>query len=383
MARTPVTQPETRDHEWFESGAGGDINDPPAAGLMGSGYTGTDIPDARDHNFLFREHDRLTRFFLQRGLPNWSSTETYQYGDFVRYVASGVAAIYMAIAPVVGAPPTTNIGLLTHEWDLVTGTTYGTPDTYVADDMPVQVWRNANGYRGNYIDRLGFMGGARVQNWVERWRGNESGVSFLKTDINWSAGAQVAGGSAVTDSPIATGQLTRALTLGISTGGTDAYALVSEMLSVFATSVDCALEGWVVTDPTSPANARHIFGLYSAGDFYAATNAFKGAAIYKAQGNANWQCITGDGVATGTPFDSGVSVTAATEYVFRIEWIGSSKSSAGANRVRFYIGGQFIKEMTTSLPTGGGISILAGIERDTGTVARTMTVRPLRFSSRF
>jgi hypothetical protein len=43
------------------------------------------LPPMEWMNGLFRRIDRATRYFLQRGLPEWSETETYPQGAYVQY----------------------------------------------------------------------------------------------------------------------------------------------------------------------------------------------------------------------------------------------------------------------------------------------------------
>jgi hypothetical protein len=385
MAKTPVTQPEPQDHEFFESGNPSDINDPPSAGLLGTGYVGAAIPDARDHNWLFREHDRLKRFYIQRGLPNWSASETYQVGDIVRY--SGMFLVCV-VAPTVGLSPLTNFNLAGRYWEPVPVSQFGT-NSAATDTTPIYRARNNQSYRGNGFDRLGFRDGPRVQNWDENWRGSEvlSATGVLeKTGIIWNTTVVGSGVGVSVDDP--TGPLhSRSAKIQILTGGSDECRLLSDPLSMFDDNVDAVIEGTFRTGANVDLQ-RISLGMVNIGtEFYGSTNAFIGGVLYKGNVDANLMAVCGDGTTLGTPVDTGVAMSANTTYDYRIEWIGSSQAPDGGPTrcMNFYLNGNRVAQFTANLPNGGGstsLSLVIAQKRDTGASARQISVLPMRFSAR-
>lgn len=385
MSRTPVTQPSPSDHEFFQSGDSGDINDPPSNSLIDGGYHNGDIPFGKDFNWFLREAERLKRFYIQRGLPNWSADETYQVGDVVRY---GNQFLVCVVAPPLATNPLTNFDLADRYWEEWFRSPFGT-DSSATDTSRIYRAHNNQSYQGNGFDRLGFRDGPRVQNWEENWRGNEqlnaTGV-LGDTHIVWNA--TIAGtlvGVTVTD-PGSTLH-SRVANLQISTGGSDECCLVSDPLSTFDDSLDAAVEGEFRTGANVDLQ-RISIGLANAGaEVYGATNAFIGGVLYKGNSDTNFKLVTGDGSTLGTPVDSGVAVAANTIYSYRIEWIGSSQAPSGGptRYMNFFINGTRVAQISTHLPNGGGsptMSLVIAQRRDTGASARGLTAMPLRFSAR-
>lgn len=91
MPKTPVTKPSVTQHEWFETGAGADIATP-ADALIESGWHAppAQIPVMEEDNYWKKRFDGLARYYIQRGLPDWDSAETYQAFDIVRGTHGGV-----------------------------------------------------------------------------------------------------------------------------------------------------------------------------------------------------------------------------------------------------------------------------------------------------
>jgi hypothetical protein len=341
-------------------------------------------------NELFRDYDKLLRYYIERGLPDWDATETYQAGDIVRY--GGV--FYRAVAPVVGTNPAANEFLSTRTWERWLYSPFGS-DRTATDDSPIVTWRNARSYPGNKIDRLGFIAGANVQNVHETWMGAETltatgTADFVNTDRRWFGDVTLggAGGGISIGNPNAT-QRARYLDISIGTGAADsALFYFKEAPSIFDADVDAMVEANVWTGANVDL-MRPIFGLLGAGvDPWGTAATFAGAILYKKNASANWFCRTGDGTTLGAETDTGIAVPTNGFTQLRAEWIGANKDmpvAGAASRARFYVNGARFEATANlpSLPATPYMRPVIGVKRDTGAAARGIFVMPLRFAARF
>lgn len=380
MAKQPITQPAPRDHEWAQAVDGADIRTP-ADGLKDAGYDGLDIPDHRDFNGLFRDWDQAMRCWLQRGVPVWHASEAYDAGDMVRY--NGYH--YVAVAPVLGSHPLTNFETATRQWIRVNYSNIGGIATDT-DDVPIIQYRNGIGNPSNSIDRMGYVGGDYVQQWLETWKGSDgqvtTGAKTLSDTVEqWVCNVVRTTSGGINQNISGFGGRVRSMFVGVGTGASDVAEVQSNQATIFSSTNQFALTFRVLLG-ADVSEQRIALGLLDAttGDLYGDTNAMKGALLCKGNGDTNWQFITGSGAARTTT-DTGIAASANGDFAIRIEWCGSSLSSDAASQARLYINGVRKARHTTNLPAGGTLcSVGFAAKRDTGSSARNLYIGPTRLS---
>jgi hypothetical protein len=254
----------------------------------------------------------------------------------------------------------------------------------------IERWRNARLQDRFTIDHMGYSGG-RIQNWMETWRGDEAITATTvstwleKTAQRWVATLTDGGAGTLGQIVVASGRLARSLTMTIGVGAADLASVTAEAPCNFETDNGIVFE--VDTYDLSAAITEQAVsnGLADPGSTGFGGVGLVGAVFAKGNGDANWQCVVGDGAAV-TVVDSGVAYALATLYKLRIEWHGSGVADNSASAVRFYINGTLVATTTTHLPTAASprrASPFLGIKRDTGTSSRLTTYGPVHFAANY
>ncbi len=238
---------------------------------------------------------------------------------------------------------------------------------------------------------MGFPGGD-LQQFVERWRGDESRVGtgttlWIKTNLQWSVGVvSAASGRVNIVAPDVAGRIfTPNIIMVLGTGGSDTTQVVAnETLGLFAPSRGIAMDFDLFTDTVAVDQMKFVAGMASVSLTTLPIAGFAGACIYKGNADANWKLVAGDGTALSAVVDTGVSVATSTHYKMRLEYLGSGVADDSTNAVRAYINGALVGTVTTNLPGLGGtydpMSPFFSMARDSGSAARAVNIGQMRLT---
>lgn len=223
------------------------------------------------------------------------------------------------------------------------------------------------------IDHFGFPRG-RLSMWTENWPASltyECGGITARQVGKWRQVITSAGGSIDSPGPGVGGVAgnpfgpIRAIRFFTDTGGTAVGQYVEQFIA--QDSYDGYLDDdtvlsvdfdFVATDIT---HQTIMVGFAESGLDIDPTNA---VFFLSDASGPNWQCITKSNPgATGS--DSGVVIATNTIYRFRIVAVGAHRSDDSTRRVLFFINGNLVGNITTSIPFGSGNQAYAPFMRGT------------------